>query len=130
MVVFILAILGALVIPQFAGAGDDAKLNALKADLQMVRSQLELYRLHHNGQYPTSAALFPNQMTLFTDVSHTTSATKTATCVFGPYLMEVPTNPFTDTNDVTTGAAAKTKAWYYNPANGEFRTNDTVHDGL
>ena len=129
-VVMILAIIGAVVIPQFAGASDDAKLNALKADLQMVRSQLELYRLQHGGQYPTSAAKFPAQMTTYTDTSHAASATKTGNYVLGPYLMEVPNNPYTETNDVTTSAAGATKAWFYNPATGEFRTNDKLHDSL
>lgn len=129
-VVMILAIIGAIVVPQFAGASDDAKLNAVKSDLQMMRSQLELYRLQHGGQYPSSAANFPSQMTMYTDTSHATSATKTGNYVLGPYLLDVPDNPFTSTNDVTTSAAGTTKAWYYNPATGEFRTNDTVHDGL
>jgi general secretion pathway protein G len=130
IVVAILAILAAVALPQFVGASDDARLSALETDLMMVRSQLEMYRLHHNGQYPTSAANFVAQMTQYTDVNHNTSATKTATHVYGPYLQDMPANPFTNTNDVTSGSAGATKAWYYDASTGAFRTNDTVHDGL
>ena len=126
----ILAILAAIVVPQYVGATDDARLSAVETNLETIRAQLELYRLQHNGQYPPSAAQFAACMTQYTDTSHGTSTTKDATHVLGPYLQEVPENPFTKTNDVTTGAAGADKAWYYDPATGTFRTNDTVHDGL
>lgn len=130
IVIVVLGIIAAVVVPQLTTAADDAKLDALKANLQLVRSQIELYRLHHNGQLPTSADLFDEQMTQYTNTSHGTSAAKTGSFVLGPYLMTVPDNPFTNTNDVTTTASGPAKAWYYNPATGEFRTNDGVHDGL
>lgn len=130
VVAAILAILAAVVLPQFAGASDDAKLNSLTTTIKTMRAHLELYRLHHNNQYPTSAANLPTMLTTYTDINHNTNATKTGAYVYGRYLDAWPDNPFTGTNDVTTSSAGATKAWYYNPATGEFRTNDTVHDSL
>jgi len=133
IVIVILGILAAVVVPKFVGASDSAKLDALRSQLQMVRSQLELYRFHHGETYPTGInQTFKDQLTQYTASDHTTSVTKNIGTghVFGPYLKNFPNNPFTQTSDVTTGGAGVNKAWYYNPATGEFRTNDTVHDGL
>lgn len=130
IVVVILGILGAIVIPSYVGATDDAKLDALKSHLTTIRAQIELYRMHHNSQYPDSAANFSALMTQYSDLNHGVSATQTPTHVYGPYLLEIPDNPFTGTNDVTSTGAGPAKAWYYNPATGEFRTNDGVHDSL
>ncbi|MDP7289278.1 MAG: prepilin-type N-terminal cleavage/methylation domain-containing protein, partial [Phycisphaerae bacterium] len=54
IVVIILGILAAIVVPQFTEASSDAKLSNLVTNLQSIRAQLELYRLHHNGSYPTN----------------------------------------------------------------------------
>ncbi len=48
IVVVILGILAAIVIPQFTDASTQAKESALASDLQMMRSQLELYKIQHN----------------------------------------------------------------------------------
>ena len=52
IVVIILGILAAIVIPQFTQASGEAKLSSLASDLQMVRSQMQLYYLQHNDTYP------------------------------------------------------------------------------
>ena len=48
IVVIILGILAAIVVPQFTEASSDAKLSNLTTNLQSIRAQLELYRLHHS----------------------------------------------------------------------------------
>ena len=47
IVVVIMAVLAATIIPQFSSATNDAKTSALTFDLQSIRSQIELYKLHH-----------------------------------------------------------------------------------
>ncbi len=47
IVVVILGILAAIVIPQFTSASTEAKQSALVSNLQSVRSQIELYKIHH-----------------------------------------------------------------------------------
>lgn len=53
IVVVILGILAAIVVPQFSNASDSAVKSALKSQLQTISSQLELYRVQHQGSYPT-----------------------------------------------------------------------------
>ena len=127
IVVVILGILAAIVIPQFTNASTEAKVSSLKMDLQTVRSQLQLYKAQHGEAYPTD---FGNQMTLFTDVSGTTTASQTPTFRFGPYMLRVPSNPYTGVATVTTvadggtayaAAADMTFGWWYNSVTGEFR---------
>lgn len=121
IVVVILAILGAIVIPQFADASEDAKTSALTADLASIRSQINLYKLQHAGSYPTDATTLANQLTLKTkEDGSTTNGT------IGPYLMSMPNNPFTGTNTVNADDSTAS-AWYYKvESNGTFtfRAND------
>ena len=55
IVAIILAILAAVVIPQFGESAQDTKISVVKSSLHTVRSQLELYRLQHNTRYPSLA---------------------------------------------------------------------------
>ena len=52
IVVVILGILAAIVIPQFTNASESAKSSSLSSQLQTIRSQLELFQVQHNGNYP------------------------------------------------------------------------------
>ena len=55
IVVIILGILAAIVIPQFTDASTSARTNSMTSSLQTVRSQLELYKVQHNDNYPVLA---------------------------------------------------------------------------
>ncbi len=120
IVVIILGILGAVVIPQFTSAAEDAKRSALVTNLQTIRSQLELYKLQHNGNYPTDSTTFANQMT-----QKTTASGSTTDGTLGPYLLSVPNNPYTSTNTIN-AADGTASAWYYSVTDGvaTFRAND------
>jgi type II secretion system protein G len=122
IVVIILGILAAVVIPQFSDASNDARLSSLQENLASIRKQIDLYKHHHQGNYP-AVATFSDQMTKKTDADGTVNAAGK----YGPYLKSIPTNPFTvggTGNDVTNTAAAANKAWYYDAATGEFKAND------
>lgn len=54
IVVVILGILAAIVVPRFASASQDAIKSALQRQLQQFDTQIELYRAHNNGAFPTS----------------------------------------------------------------------------
>lgn len=125
IVVVVLGILAAVVIPQFTDASTDAKLSALQANLATTRTQLTLYKLQHDDTWP-ALATFSNQMTLASKVDGTTAALGTAGFPFGAYILTIPNNPYTGTNDVSAGAA-DSSAWFYNQTTGEFRANDTAH---
>lgn len=59
IVVIIIAILAAIAIPQFANTTGDAQEGAVGANLNTVRSALELYRVQHNGAYPSAVSSVP-----------------------------------------------------------------------
>ena len=121
IVVVILGILAAIVVPQFTEASNDAKESALASDLQTVRSQLELFKIQHNGGYPATLGL----LIVKTDVAGAASATG----AYGPYLQQIPTNPFTETDTVKTSGSAGsgTQGWHYTAATGVFVPNDSDH---
>ena len=56
IVVIILAILAAILIPQFSSSTVDAQEAALDANLNGLRSAIELYQVQHSGHYPGSVA--------------------------------------------------------------------------
>ncbi len=126
IVVIILAILAAILVPQFSGSTDDAKLSALDGNLSAMRSAIALYRQQH-GALPgnttsvsgtcdgtsgtATAALadapvgFLEQLSLYTKVngeacSKATDAGGTKIYDYGPYFGKaaLPNNPFTGVN--------------------------------
>ncbi|HVP11573.1 MAG TPA: type II secretion system protein [Phycisphaerae bacterium] len=120
IVVIILGILAAVVIPQFTDASTDTRSSSLAQNLQTIRQQIEVYRLQHAGSYPT-VANFANQMTMTTDAAGSTTA---GTRPFGPYMMSIPNNPFSNANDVSSTVSSDgTKGWFYDGA-GIFKAND------
>lgn len=124
IVVVILGILAAIVIPQFSSASDVSRENALKTTLYRIRNQIELYNQQHAGNYPTLAD-FEDQMVLVSNELGQTAAIGTDGYVFGPYLQEMPFNPFTSGKSVGDGAVG-TSDWYYNESTGEFRANNAA----
>jgi len=113
IVVVILGILAAIVIPQFTSASESAKSSSLIAQLQTIRSQLELYQVQHNGDYPTLLQMWGN-LTTETEVSGV--AGDSSGDEYGPYLQQSPVNAFE--NSSTLGAAAAGVGWTYVPATG------------
>ena len=120
IVVVLLGILAAIVVPQFRKASNDARESALARDLQTIRSQLQVFKVQHNGPYPTDVTLLTKKTTV--------GGVESATGAYGPYVEQMPTNPFTETSDVQTATkGAGSQAWYYNSTTGEFAPNDASH---
>ncbi|MHC4994587.1 MAG: prepilin-type N-terminal cleavage/methylation domain-containing protein [Planctomycetota bacterium] len=117
IVVVILGILAAVVIPQFADASTSAKTSSLTTQLQTIRSQLELYQIEHNGNYPTIAQLQADfgVMTSPTDVDGTINAAG----LYGPYLQKAPANPFNNSSTVAAAYIAGV-GWVYDEGTGSF----------
>ncbi|QQE10602.1 prepilin-type N-terminal cleavage/methylation domain-containing protein [Planctomycetota bacterium] len=124
IVVVILGILASIVVPQFTSATDEARENALAMNLFRVRHQLQVYKNQHNGDYPTLAD-FSDQMMKASNKTGDTAEPGTNGYPFGPYLQEIPVNPFTGGLSVGTGAVGSSD-WYYDPATGEFMANDSA----
>ena len=126
IVVVILGILAAIVIPQFTEASTEARESRLQSDLQMLRSQIELYKVQHND-VPPALATFVTQLTQYTSQVGAVSATKDATHKYGPYLTQMPTNPFNDKKDLAAGDAGdNSHGWHYTEASGAIKADDSA----
>ena len=142
IVVVILGILAAIVIPQFSDASEEAKMSALVSNLQTIRSQIQLYRAqHHHGTAnlpgdSVTGLSFAESMTSYTNKDGTVAAQSPAPGVYGPYLLKVPSNPYTDANFVDEGTdppgngGTTNGGWYFNTTTGAFNADDTpAHAG-
>src|SRR5271154_5983162 len=97
VVIVIIAIIGAIAIPKMsrgsAGAGD----SSLTQDLSILRSGVDMYNTEHPTNPLTSsttAAVVTQALTQYSDSAAATfSATKTNTCIYGPYVKSLPTLP-------------------------------------
>ena len=129
IVVVILGILAAIVIPQFSDASTQSKLSSCQSSLQSLRSQIQLYKIQHNDQAPT-VALFEDAMTKCSaagaseasDYVARTADNKTSH-PFGPYVQQVPMNPWNNLN--TVGAIGSGAGWEYNAATGDIYVGTT-----
>ncbi len=133
IVVIIMALLAATIIPQFSSSTTDAKKSSLNFNLHTIRSQIEMYKVHHNNIAP-KLTTFVDQMTKPTDINGLTTGASTD-LIYGPYLKgKVPVNPFNGKNtlvavaqsgqeptDVVTGGAG----WQYDEGNGGFYPNNS-----
>lgn len=112
----VLCVVAAMTLPKFSRAATDERLNTLCENLQTVRSQLSLYHVQHEGQWPRLAA-FAEQMTQKTNLKGTTDDTD-GPLKFGPYLERIPANPFTGGSSVSGGD------WLYDQQTGRFIADD------
>jgi general secretion pathway protein G len=129
IVVVIMAILAATIIPQFTDSTKDAKTSTVKFNLATLRSQIQLYRTQHTGLNPSATLI---ELTQLTDASGNDGTGPGF--VYGPYLREIPVNPFTNSKTVTTTtedplttAPAGTGGWIYNATTGNIWIDHADH---
>lgn len=121
IVVVIMAVLAATIIPQFSDSTKDAKESSLEFNLHTLRSQIELYKSQHDGKVPSATLI---ELTSKTDNNGNTGTT--AAYPYGPYVREIPGNPFTNTNTVKgitnapaqAGDVTANGGWLYNATTG------------
>lgn len=121
IVAVVLAVLAALMVPQFSEAGVASSEKELRAAVQVVQGQIEMYKAQHGNRYPTLAQ-FSEQMTLCTDTEGRAAPQGTSGFDRGPYLRCVPLNPYSGTRDISNGRGS-TSAWFYDELTGQFRPN-------
>jgi len=146
IVVTILGILAAIVLPEFQGHAAESRESAIKSSLYAVRAQIELYKMQHSGLAPGYIGTVQATPTIFkyqligTSMSNGMAvATKTpsGSYLYGPYLMQMPTNPFNDKSDVKmvssgvtdfSTAVDNTTGWLYQKETGTFKINKSGTD--
>ena len=147
IVVIILAILAAIIVPQFSATTDDARQSAYDTNVANIRAAIDLYRQQHNG-YPgattstgatcvngaavagaVGAAAFDAQLRNYTNQGGLAcTGTDPNQFRFGPYLKdELPVNPLGTSNTVTVVtdgvlglASGGTGGWRFDSVTGEF----------
>lgn len=150
IVVIILAILAAIIIPQFTAATDDATQSAYDTNIANIRSAVDLYRQQHQ-EYPGAAVstgagcpagstnvvgavgepAFLAQLRNYTNTAGVACTGTDATFKYGPYLKDdLPINPLGDAtpnNTVTVVATGilgmttgDTDGWRFDSVTGEF----------
>ncbi len=126
IVIMLLAILAAMIVPHIVNAQDDARESAIETDIQMMRRQILVYKVHHGGNGPHLDAdgnldktNFQARLTGRTNPDG--KITPNGTC--GPYMVDWPTNPFITSAGTagtvlfgteTTPPRNSTSSWYYN----------------
>ncbi|MBC8216868.1 MAG: prepilin-type N-terminal cleavage/methylation domain-containing protein [Planctomycetes bacterium] len=125
VVVVLLSIL-AVVVPNVSGAGEETKSSAMATYLLGVRSKIELYKVHHNGQLP--AAKGENFANFLRRMATRTNADGDPGVDFGPYLRSLPANPYNDAAAVRLdGAVAGSNiaGWRFDTMTGAFQADDS-----
>ena len=125
IVMAILGIMAAIVLPRFSDASSQAKVDSQRTQLQQIRRQLELYRLHYNGALPDLTASWDPLLKQGTYNGKTV----------GPYLQGIPKNTLnlrTNVVDGTGNSAAGSACGFvfdYNSGNGTGKIKATQSNG-
>jgi general secretion pathway protein G len=145
IVVVILGIIATMVIPQFTSASQQARENTLKEELQYMRTQVTVFKAQHQDVppgYPNGipgatpdATDFANQMTEYSDINFDLSPTASPSFPYGPYLSQMPVNPFNGfatvkmvPNNSSLPAADGTTGWIYMAQNQTIMANIVGND--
>lgn len=128
IVVVIMAVLAATIIPQFSSSTKDAQQSSVKFNAHTLRQQIELYKAHHVGNYPKFENNSIPQLIKATDVNGDSNSDgkPDSTHPFGPYMDELPSNPFNNlktVKEVTTAGTPPTSGdgttgWQYDATTG------------
>jgi len=114
------------VIPRVVDMGSDAKESTLKHNLHVMQSQIQLYRLSHQGRRPVIQDNGLPQLSNATNEGGEIGAPGPA-YPFGPYVAAIPANPFDGSGKVTavaspgqrpTGVVGSLGGWQYDSTTG------------
>jgi general secretion pathway protein G len=152
IVIVIIGIIAAIAIPRVSRGARGAGDSALRSNLAIMRSAIEMYASEHSGTFPGtnlaggsygaagSADAFKNQLILYTDANGGVAEAKDTTHIYGPYLRKripaLPVGANKGSSDVTVAAAAPTAGgtvgWVFSTTTGEIIANcaDTEKDEL
>ena len=146
IVVTILGIMAAIVIPTFQGNVATAKESASKSNLMTIRTQIELYKLQHNGYPPgyvngAGAPIATVQLQLIGTTTVTGQASPSTVpsdpFLYGPYLKKIPKNSFNNLSTIayvaegtafSAAADGTSSGWLYKKETGEIAMNYTGTD--
>jgi prepilin-type N-terminal cleavage/methylation domain-containing protein len=127
IVVVLLAVLAAVIVPQWAGTTEKAAETTADYNVGELRARAQIYKSDHNGTYPATLDL----LTMKTNSQGTTSAGD-GPLLYGPYILQIPDNPLVDQRFASVvkapGANPPTApqpeaGWLYDSSTGEVWVN-------
>ncbi len=130
IVIVLLAVISLSVIPKLTGGAGSDDTTLLVNQLQILRSQLELYQQQHDGEYPCGKIekavdpdKFVKRLTITTRINHEADG------MYGPYLYEFPRNPFNGKNSLRyirgdQAAGTGQAGWAFNLETGKIQADD------
>ncbi len=127
IVVMLMAILAAIAIPAFINTTTDARITTTLFDLNVLRSAVQQYRAQHGGASPSQSLV---ELISQTDMSGAVGAG--SSYPYGPYMMAIPMNPFTQSSTVVAAgsnpptATVSGAGWLYDIPSGQIWINDTT----
>lgn len=133
MVIVALAIMAGIVIPQVSGSVDEAKQGAMLVNLYEVTNAIERYRMDHSGLPPDQVV--GRRLVQLTGTTNVEGVIGSGPgYIYGPYLMEMPDNPLSETanvytvNSVPPSTLEKRIGWVYHLESGQIWAG--LHAGL
>jgi type II secretory pathway pseudopilin PulG len=111
----ILGVIAMLAVPQFTEANTEAQVSELVDGLETMRIQLDLYRAQHGGNLPPTESFADFETAMTTKIGR-----------YGPYLNEIPANPFSNLNTVRFDgepAGARKAGWRLDTESGLFQAD-------
>src|SRR5687767_3595031 len=93
IVVVIIGIIAAIAIPRMSRGSAGAADSALAQNLAILRNAVDMFQTEHGGVYPGAVGSVSVEKLLLeysNAAGDASSPTKTATCIYGPYLRAIP----------------------------------------
>lgn len=116
VIAVVLGLVSITVVPKIGEARTETKISSLIDGLEMMRAQLDLYRVRHQGLLPPTDLL-----------EKFGAAITTKTACYEPYIKKIPVNPFNDDATVRfdgMAAGLGTAGWRFDTKTGAFQADD------
>jgi len=118
-----LGLLAKMVVPESSQAGIESNTTELIEALVKIRASLDLYRAQHDGRLPATNSSDEFEKALTQRIGQ-----------YGPYMKEIPDNPFNGLDTVRfdgAPAGANTAGWRLDTQTGVFQAdNDSAYAAL
>jgi type II secretory pathway pseudopilin PulG len=117
VVAIVLGVAGRIIAPQFTEASnEEEKVSRLIDGLEAMRAQIDLYRVQHAGLFPPTDSFKSFKTAMTTTVGR-----------YGPYVKQIPTNPFNGLKTVRFDgepAGACEAGWRLDTKTGSFQADN------
>ena len=135
VVIMIIGMIASMAIPRISQGATRANGAAIAGSINTMRKAVLYYAIEHRNKFPGSTALqVVAQLTQYSDLTGTTSPSRTPSAQYGPYLNSIPPcpigfSPGSNTiaidlvNSPPTPKPASGAGWIYNPNTGELYPN-------